>query len=93
VAAVQRDFERDWPPHYYPALWRCCDEDPEVVLRDWRTLLVQHVRRVLDQATMRLPLPANRRCRALTQSHSAFMGVLSKHSLLPTKPEPQERNA
>ncbi|MEW5886499.1 MAG: type I-E CRISPR-associated protein Cse1/CasA [Pseudomonadota bacterium] len=92
VAAVQRDFERDWPLHYYPALWRCCDEDPEVVLRDWRTLLVQNARRVLDQASTRLPLPANRRWRALTQSHSAFMGVLSKHSLLPTKPEPQERN-
>jgi len=93
VDAAQRDFEREWPQHYFPALWRCCDEDPDAVLHDWRAQLVQSAKQMLNQASSRLPLPANRRWRALTQSHDAFTGVLKKHGLLPSEPNPEEQNA
>jgi len=88
VEAVQKEFTRQWPPHYYAALWRCCDEPMDAVQRDWHAWLVAATERRLNEAGSRLPTPSNRRWRALTQSHGALMGALKKHQLLAQAHDP-----
>jgi len=87
VAAVQDNFSHQWPPHYYPALWRCCDEPMDAVQRDWHAWLLAATERLLNEASGRLPTPSNRRWRALTQSRGALIGALKKHHLLVPAPD------
>lgn len=81
LKAAKRDFGRCWESLYFPTLWRGADEDHETVRRDWQQRLVDEAHALLDEATQRLPLPANRTWRALTQAQRAFHGLLRKHGL------------
>lgn len=81
LKAAKRDFGRRWEALYFPTLWRGADEDHETVRRDWQQRLVDEAHALLDEAPQRLPLPANRTWRALTQAQRAFHGLLRKHGL------------
>lgn len=73
-------FDHTWPEAYYPMLWRACAEPPEVVLNDWKLRLTDIVWDLFAQAAEQMPMPHNRRWRALTASRSALIGMLkSKH--------------
>ncbi|WP_037412855.1 hypothetical protein [Silanimonas lenta] len=72
---------RTWEQHYFPTLWRGADEDHETVRRNWQQRLVEAGQALLDEAATRLPLPTNRRWRALTQAESAWRGMLHKAGL------------
>lgn len=99
INAARADFAKTWQQHYFPNLWRGADEAPEAVRRDWQQHLVDAGQGLLDEAATRLPLPSNRRWRALTQAESAWRGTLHKAGLpLPGRattetPEPEEQTA
>lgn len=99
IKAARADFAKTWEQHYFPTLWRGADEDHEAVRRDWQQRLVDAGQALLDEAATRLPLPSNRRWRALTQAESAWRGMLRKAGLpLPGRPttetpEPEEQTA
>ncbi|WP_019560433.1 MULTISPECIES: type I-E CRISPR-associated protein Cse1/CasA [Caldimonas] len=79
LEAARRAFQRRWEADFFPALWRGAEEDHDAVRRDWRQRLVDAAQDLLEQAQERLPLPANRRWRAITQAHRAWHGLLRKH--------------
>jgi CRISPR system Cascade subunit CasA len=83
IEAAMQGFGRQWPHHYFPTLWQGCDMPVAQVGQHWRAWLVQSAQKLLADATARLPLPSNRRWRAITQSRSALFGVLRKKNLLP----------
>jgi CRISPR system Cascade subunit CasA len=81
LKGARKDFGRRWEAMYFPTLWRGADEDHETVQNDWRQQLVNAAQALLDEATQRLPLPANRTWRAITQAHRALRGMLRKSHL------------
>lgn len=81
--AVARDFSREWSGGYFAHLWRLADEDAAAVRAEWRRHLERLARRLLDSAESRLPLPHNRRWRALTRAGGAFAGSLRKKGWTP----------
>lgn len=89
INAARADFAKTWEPHYFPTLWRGADEAHETVRREWQQRLVDAGQALLDEAATRLPLPSNRRWRALTQAESAWQGMLRKAGLpLPRRATP-----
>lgn len=99
INAARTDFTKTWEQHYFPTLWRGTDEAHETVRRGWQQRLVDIGQSLLDAAATRLPLPSNRRWRALTQAESAWRGMLHKAGLpLPGRattpsPKPEEQTA
>ncbi|UBQ04584.1 type I-E CRISPR-associated protein Cse1/CasA [Tepidimonas taiwanensis] len=81
LKTAKRDFGRRWESLYFPTLWRGAEEEHDTVRRDWQQRLVDEAHALLDEATQRLPLPANRTWRAITQAERAFHGLLRKHEL------------
>lgn len=81
VDRTRADFGKRWEASYFPTLWRAVDEDREAVRQGWQHALVQQARELLEEAHTRLPLPSNRRYRAITEAHRAFAGVLRKKGL------------
>lgn len=89
IKAARSQFAKRWEQHYFPTLWRGADEDHETVRHDWQQRLVDAGQTLLDEAATRLPLPSNRRWRALTQAQSAWRGMLHKAGLpLPSRAAP-----
>jgi len=86
LKAARKDFGRRWEALYFPALWRGADEDHDAVRQNWQQQLVNMAQALLDEATERLPIPANRTWRAKTQAQRAFIGTSRKHHLpLPSR--------
>ncbi|GIX39462.1 MAG: CRISPR-associated protein Cse1 [Silanimonas sp.] len=81
VKAVRSQFASHWEQHYFPTLWRGADEPHEAVRSHWQQRLVETGQALLDAASTRLPLPSNRRWRALIQAQSAWRGMLHKAGL------------
>ncbi|TSE20600.1 CRISPR type I-E CasA/Cse1 [Tepidimonas alkaliphilus] len=81
IGAARQQFSQQWNALYFPTLWRGADEDHQKVRADWQQQLVDRAQALLNEATSRLPLPSNRRWRALTQAQGAFVGMLSKAKL------------
>lgn len=81
VAQGLDDFRSHWESGYFPTLWRAAVEDREAIRRDWQQTLVTHARNLLDEAGTRLPLPSNRRWRALVQASNAFHGSLHRQGI------------
>ncbi|MCS6997385.1 MAG: type I-E CRISPR-associated protein Cse1/CasA [Casimicrobiaceae bacterium] len=81
VASVRREFAEQWALDFFPTLWRGADEPHEQVRREWQCHLVEFGQVLLDGAISRLPLPSNRRWRALTRAESAWRGLLHKAGL------------
>lgn len=79
-------FAKHWEGLYFPTLWRGVDEAHAAVREYWQGRLVDQAHALLDDAAQRLPLPTNRRWRAITQAERAFIGMLQKAKLpLPTR--------
>ncbi|MFN7183517.1 MAG: type I-E CRISPR-associated protein Cse1/CasA [Thermomonas haemolytica] len=99
INAARTDYAKTWEQHYFPMLWRGADEAHETVRRDWQQHLVDTGQALLNEAATRLPLPANRHWRALTQAENAWRGMLHKAGLpLPGRattetPEAEEQTA
>jgi CRISPR system Cascade subunit CasA len=81
IKAARSQFGKHWEQHYFPTLWRGADEVHDVVQGDWQQQLVDAGQSLLNEAAMRLPLPTNRRWRALTQAQLAWRGRLHKSGL------------
>ncbi|UZG43992.1 type I-E CRISPR-associated protein Cse1/CasA [Caldimonas thermodepolymerans] len=78
VSRTSSQFGKRWESLYFPTLWRGAEEDHDRVRQDWCDVLLQLAQSLLDDAHTRLPVPSNRRMRALIQSQSAFIGSLRK---------------
>lgn len=78
IDAARTQFAKQWEALYFPTLWRGADEAHEAVRADWQQRLVDLAQGILDEAATRLPLPSNRRWRAITQASRAFIGMLMK---------------
>lgn len=81
ISSTRQQFIKQWEALYFPTLWRGADEAHEAVRADWQQRLVDMAQALLDEASTRLPLPANRRWRAITQAGRAFIGMLQKAKL------------
>lgn len=81
IKAARLQFGKQWEQLYFPVLWRGADELHDAVRWDWQQRLVDAGQALLDEASTRLPLPTNRRWRALTKSQSAWRGMLHKGGL------------
>ncbi len=81
LKAGRKDFGRRWEAMYFPTLWRGAAEDHEAVRSDWQQQLVNAAQDLLEESTQRLPLPANRTWRAITQAQRAFRSMLHKSHL------------
>ncbi|HEX7021842.1 MAG TPA: hypothetical protein VF171_03225, partial [Trueperaceae bacterium] len=81
LKGARKDFGRRWEAMYFTTLWRGADEDHEAVRSDWQQQLVNAAQDMLDEATQRLPLPANRSWRAITQAQGTLRGMLRKSHL------------
>ncbi len=81
LKAARKDFGRRWEALYFPTLWRGTDEDHNAVRNDWQQQLVNMAQALLNEATERLPIPANRTWRAKTQAQRALIGMLRKSAL------------
>ncbi|MCX8018293.1 MAG: hypothetical protein N2690_10395, partial [Rhodocyclaceae bacterium] len=81
IGAARQQFAQQWNALYFPTLWRGADEAHEAVRAAWQQQLVDRAQALLNEAKSRLPLPANRRWRAVTQAHRAFIGMLRKAKL------------
>jgi CRISPR system Cascade subunit CasA len=93
IKAARSQFAKRWEQQYFPTLWRGADEPHDDVRGHWQQQLVDVGQALLDEASTWLPLPSNRRWRALTQAQSAWRGMLRKAGLpLPGRsaPNPQE---
>jgi len=82
LANSRKDFSRHWEAQFFPALWRGAEEAPEAVRQGWQQYLIDGAQALLDQAIERLPLPANRTWRAITQAQGVFRAMLHKKELL-----------
>lgn len=86
IESINTGFVKRWELSYFPTLWRGAEEEHDAVRADWQQQLVNAAQELLDEATERLPLPANRTWRAITQAQRAFIGMLRKSGLpLPTR--------
>lgn len=86
IKSTRKSFGQRWETIYFPTLWRGAEEDHDAVRADWQQQLVNAAQELLDEATERMPLPANRTWRAITQAQRAFIGMLRKSGLtLPTR--------
>jgi CRISPR system Cascade subunit CasA len=74
-------FSRFWETLFFPTLWRGAEEAHETVRADWQRALVDAAQALLDEAHERMPLPANRTWRAITQAQSVLRALLHKHRL------------
>jgi len=81
LGKARSDFARRWEGLFFPTLWRGAEEAHETVRADWQQALVDAAQAILDEARERMPLPANRTWRAITQAQQAFIGLLRKHDL------------
>ncbi|MEJ5207096.1 hypothetical protein [Denitratimonas sp. CY0512] len=81
VKAVRSQFGKQWDLLYFSTLWRGVEESHDTVRVDWQQRLVDAGQALLDEGSTHLPLPTNRRWRALTQSQSAWRGMLRKGGL------------
>ncbi|MEW6695411.1 MAG: type I-E CRISPR-associated protein Cse1/CasA [Pseudomonadota bacterium] len=81
IQTARKTFGQRWEALYFPTLWRGAEEDHDVVRNDWQQQLVHAAQALLDEATQRLPLPANRTWRAIIQAQRAFIGLLRKSGL------------
>ncbi len=81
VDGTRTTLAQRWGALYFPTLWRGAEEDHEVLRSQWQQKLVNVTEELLEEATERLPLPANRTWRAITQAHSALRGMLHKNHL------------
>jgi CRISPR system Cascade subunit CasA len=89
IKAARSQFGKRWEQHYFPTLWRGADEPHDTLRRHWQQQLVDAGQALLDEASTRLPLPSNRRWRALTQAECAWRGMLHKAGLpLPSRAAP-----
>jgi len=83
-----------WNDRFFPTLWRAAEpSDRDVVKEEWKTSLVADVRRALQDAEQRMPMPSARRWRAVTQARGLLDALLRKAALLPerdTQSEPEE---
>lgn len=85
IDATRQQFAKRWETVYFPTLWRGAEEPHETVRADWQQHLVDMAQGIFNEAATRLPLPGNRRWRAVTQANRAFIGMLMKAKLpLPT---------
>jgi CRISPR system Cascade subunit CasA len=78
---ARSDFTRRWETLFFPTLWRGAEEAHETVRADWQQTLVDAAQALLDEAPERMPLPANRTWRAITQGQKTFRKRLQKHRL------------
>ncbi len=81
IKALRIAFSQRWETLFFPSLWRGAEEDHNAVLDDWQQRLVDLGQELLDEATERLPLPANRTWRAITQAERAWRGMLRNSDL------------
>ena len=81
VERTRADFGRRWEFSYFLTLWRGADENHTEVRTAWQQMLVNGAQALIDEAAMRLPLPANRRWRAITRMQDALRGTLHKKGL------------
>lgn len=80
-----RDQAKRWENRYFEFLWRAADEDEKAVRDAWQHSLVVDAHDLLEQAMTRLPVPANRRYRAITRAQNTLDGMLRKQGLLTPK--------
>jgi CRISPR system Cascade subunit CasA len=75
-------FAKAWEASYFPTLWRGAEDphDHETVRHDWQQELVNRAAALLDEASQRLPIPANRTWRAVTRANGIFREMLRKQS-------------
>jgi len=78
---VHLAYAQSWDSQYFPTLWRGVEEPHEALRLDWQQTLVETAAALLADAGQRLPLPANRTWRSITQAHNALRGMLYKQSL------------
>jgi CRISPR system Cascade subunit CasA len=81
IDGVRAAYARAWEASYFPTLWRGAEEPHETVRQSWQQELVNKAAALLEEAMQRLPVPANRTWRAITQANSVFRGMLHKQSL------------
>jgi len=81
IKAARVQFGRQWEHHFFPTLWRGAEESHDAVRLEWQQRLVDAGQALLNDAGSCLPLPTNRRWRALTQSQRVWMGTLKKIAL------------
>lgn len=81
IKAARLQFGKQWEQLYFPMLWRGAEELHDTVRSEWQQRLVNAGQAVMDEASTCLPLPTNRRWRALTKSQSAWRGMLNKGGL------------
>lgn len=90
LKGTRKDFAQRWEAMYFPMLWRGADEGHASIRGDWQQQLVNAAQELLDEATGRLPLPANRTWRATTRAQDALRGMLRKKQLpLPVRTLPE----
>jgi CRISPR system Cascade subunit CasA len=87
IEGMRATYARAWEASCFPTLWRGAEEPHEDVRRDWQQELVNKAAALLEEAMQRLPVPANRTWRAVTQANSVFRGMLYKQSLPLPGPE------
>jgi CRISPR system Cascade subunit CasA len=80
IDGIRARFAKMWEAGYFPTLWRGVEESHETVRHDWQQELVNRAAALLDEASQRLPIPANRTWRALTRANNVFREMLRKHS-------------
>jgi CRISPR system Cascade subunit CasA len=80
IDGMRARFAKTWEAGYFPTLWRGAEESHETVRHDWQQELVNRAAALLDEASQRLPIPANRTWRALTRANNVLRGMLRKHS-------------
>jgi CRISPR system Cascade subunit CasA len=87
IDGTRARFAKTWEASYFPTLWRGAEEPHETVRCHWQQELVNRAAALLDEASQRLPIPANRTWRALTRANNIFRGMLAKQSLPLPGPE------
>jgi CRISPR system Cascade subunit CasA len=80
IDGMRARFAKMWEAGYFPTLWRGAEESHETVRHEWQQELVNRAAALLDEASQRLPIPANRTWRALTRANNVLRGMLRKHS-------------
>lgn len=97
IDALQRQFKTQWEARFFPTLWQATETAPEdataqtflescePVRLAWQHGLVADAEQLWRAGTYRIPLPSNRRWRAVANSRGAFIGILhSRKVSLPT---------
>lgn len=80
-----------WHDRFFPTLWRAtAPADRDAAKAEWKAGLVADVRRILQGAEHRLPIPSARRWRAVTQARGLLEALLRIAALLPERDAPAE---